>query len=458
MGLLKAGMGALGGNLADQWKEMIYCDSLGQDTLVAKGQKRTSDRSSNTHGEENIISNGSLVIVNDGQCMVIVEQGKVVDFSAEPGEFVYDTKAAPSVFAGSLGTSVVDTFKNIGKRFTFGGDTGVDQRVYYFNTKEIIGNKYGTVNPVPFRVVDQNIGLDIDISVRCNGEYSYKIVDPILFYTNVCGNVGSEYARTEISSQLKSELLTALQPAFARISAMGVRYSAIPAHTTELADALNDVLSSKWTELRGLKVVSFGVNTIAADQEDEALIKNLQKSAVMRDPNMAAAVLAGAQADAMVGAANNMSDGGAFMAFAGMNMAQNTGGMNSANLFQMGQQTGQQPSATSGQYASNGGFGAGAPQAAAQPAPQTAAQPAPQAVAPVAAAAAPTAATPDAGAWICTACGVSNTSKFCHECGSPKPKPALYRCDKCGWVPDDQSQPPKFCPECGDRFDENDRG
>ena len=243
MGLIKAVKGAIAGGLADQWREYFYCDSMDVDVLVTKGRKRTKGRAANNNGEENIISNGSVIAVNEGQCMIIVDQGKVVEFCAEAGEFTYDTSSEPSLFYGNLGENVKKTFATIGKRFTFAGDTGKDQRVYYFNTKEIMGNKYGTANPVPFRVVDQNIGLDIDISIRCNGEYSYKITDPLLFYTNVCGNITDDYEKRELDSQLKAELMTALQPAFARISAMGVRYSEVPGHTMELADALNDILS-----------------------------------------------------------------------------------------------------------------------------------------------------------------------------------------------------------------------
>lgn len=375
--------------------------------------------------------------------MIIVDQGKVVDFCAEAGEFRYDASTEPSLLYGSLGENIKKTFSTVGKRFTFGGDTAKDQRVYFFNTKEIMGNKYGTANPVPFRVVDQNIGLDIDISIRCNGEYSYKIVDPLLFYKNVCANVRDDFERREIDSQLKTELMTALQPAFAKISAMGIRYSAVPAHTMELADALNEVLSEKWAQLRGIEIVSFGINAMKASEEDEAMIKELQKSAVLRNPNMAAATLVGAQAEAMKAAASNTATG-PMMAFAGMNMATQAGGMNAQQLFQMG---------------------------AAQQAPMQQA----------ASAAAP-AATPVDG-WTCT-CGKSgNTGKFCGECGAPKPaadgwtcscgavnkgkfcsecgskKPAgepLYKCDKCGWEPEDPKNPPKFCPECGDPFDESD--
>ena len=446
MGLIKAFSGAVGGTLADQWKEFFYCDSLAENVLVAKGQKRTSRRSSNTKGEDNIISNGSGIAVNEGQCMIIVSQGEVVEFCAEPGAFTYDKSSEPSLFSGNLGKSILDTFKTIGRRFTYGGDTGKDQRVYYFNVKEIPGNKYGTASPVPFRVVDRNIGLDVDISIRCNGEYSYKIVDPLLFYKNVSGNVTDLYTRDRIDSMLKTELLTALQPAFAKISEMGIRYSALPGHTVEIADALNEVLSKKWGELRGIKVCSFGVNSVTASKEDEDMIKQYQKSAVMRDPGMAAAILTGAQAQAMQDAAKNQGQGGAFMAFAGMNMAQNQGGVNASQLFQM--QAQQQQAA-----------------AAAQAQKETAA-----------AKAAP------AGSWTCK-CGAVNTGKFCAECGAPKPddfwtctkcgaknkgkfctkcgakRPAgakVYRCDKCGWTPEDPAHPPKFCPECGDIFDDND--
>ncbi|WP_418302675.1 SPFH domain-containing protein [Lysinibacillus fusiformis] len=415
MGLLKAGIGALSGVLEDQWREYFYCESLSADVLVTKGVKRTSKRGSNK-GNDNIISNGSIIAINEGQCMMIVEQGKVVEFSSESGEYVYDTSTEPSIMYGSdLSQGIMETFKQIGKRFTFGGEPAKDQRVYYFNKKEIIGNKYGTPAPVPFRVIDRNIGLDIDIAIRCHGEYSYKIIDPLLFYTNVCGNVEREYTRDTIDSQLKSELMTALQPAFAHISASGVRYSEIPAHTVALADALNKVLSEKWLATRGLAVVSFGISTLKASEEDEAMIKQLQRNAVMRDPGMAAAHLTGAQADAMIAAANN--DAGAMSGFMGMNMAAQSGGVNTSQLYQLNEQNKQAQMA----------------QAAMQN--QTA---------------------KEAKAWTCT-CGHENIGKFCSECGTKKPTGALlYTCDKCGWTPEDPTNPPKFCPECGDVFDEND--
>lgn len=431
MGLLKAGLGAAGGVMADQWKEFIYCESMPADVLACKGSKRTGGRSSNTRGEDNVISNGSVIAVNDGQGMLVVQNGKIIEVALEPGEFVFDTGSEPSVFSGNLGDSIKETFANIGSRFTFGGDAGKDQRVYFINTKEIIGNKYGTASPVPFRVVDNNIGLDVDISVRCNGEYSYRITNPLLFYTNVCGNVTDSYTRDKIDSQLKSELLTALQPAFAAISDMGIRYSALPAHTMEIADALNEVLSEKWADLRGVEIVSFGVSSVKASEEDEAMIKELQRNAVFRNTNMAAAQLVGAQAQAMQDAAKNSA--GAFTGFMGMGMAQQSGGVNAQTLFQMGAQQpqAQQAAPADGWKCSCGAMNTGkfCTQCGAK--------------------------KPESG-WTC-ACGAVNQGKFCSQCGAKRPAGApLYRCDKCGWQPEDPTHPPKFCPECGDPFDDND--
>ena len=395
MGLIKALTGAAGGVLADQWKEYFYCNSLDEDTIVVKGQKKVSGRSSNTKGSDNIISNGSVIAVNEGQCMLIVDQGQVVEICSEAGEYTYDTSSEPSIFCGNLKESAAASIENIIKRIGFGGEAPKDQRVYFVNIKELVGNKYGTPNPVPFRVVDQNIGLDIDISIRCFGEYSYKIVNPVLFYTNVCGNVVSEYTRDKIDSQLKTELLTALQPAFAKISGMGIRYSALPGHTMEMADALNEVLSSKWSDLRGIEIVSFGMSSVKASDEDEAMLKELQRNAAFRNPTMAAAHMVGAQASAMQAAASNQNAGPA-MAFMGMNMANQAGGANVQNLFAMGQQQVQQVPA------------------------QTA---------------------PAVNTWTCT-CGAANTGKFCMECGAKKPE-AGWTC-ACGTV-----NTGKFCMECG---------
>ena len=438
MGLIAAGLNAIGGTLASQWKEYFYADALPDNVLVTKAAKKTKGRFGGSRFEDdNVISNGSVIAVADGQCMLIVDQGKVVDFSAEPGEYVFDQSSEPSLFYGALdGEKARALLKAAFDRFSFGGQAGKDQRVYYFNTREILGNKYGTPSPVPFRVVDNNIGLDVDIAIRCFGEYSYRVTNPILFYTNVCGNVEGDYTRDQIDSQLKSELLTALQPAFAKISDMGIRYSALPGHTVEIADALNEVLSEKWANLRGVEIVSFGVNSVKASEEDEAMIKELQRNAVFRNANMAAAHLVGAQAQAMQDAAKNA--GGAFTGFMGMNMAQSSGAANAAQLFQMGaQQQAQQP-APAQQSASAWKCACGAT-VTGRFCPECGAKKPEQ----------------DEG-WKCS-CGAVNKGKFCAECGARRPAGApVYRCDKCGWQPADPAHPPRFCPECGDPFDEND--
>lgn len=423
MGLIKAGLGAVGGTLADQWKEFFYCEAMDKNTMMVRGQKKIGGRSSNTKGHDNIISNGSGIAVADGQCMMIVEQGKIVEICAEPGEFTYDTSSEPSIFNGKLGKSIIDTFKTIGKRFTYGGDTGKDQRVYYFNTKELVDNKFGTPNPIPFRVVDKNIGLDIDVSVRCSGIYSYKIVNPLLFYTNVCGNVEKEYTREEIDSQLKTEFISALQPAFAKISELGVRPSALPGHAEELASAMNEVLTQKWTELRGLAIVSIAMNPITLPDEDSEIIKQAQKNAIMRNPGMAAATLVGAQADAMKSAASNSN--GAMTGFLGMGMAQNAGGINTNNLFAMNQQSENINNSNSwkcecgttstGKFCQNCGK--------ARPS--------------------------SSSSWKCE-CGSENVGKFCQNCGKPFISQQISeKCPNCGWKPFEGRPLPKFCPNCG---------
>ena len=442
MGLIKAGIGALGGVLADQWKEYFYCEAMPKNILVTKGEKRTGSRTSNTKGSDNIISNGSVIAVADGQCMIIVEQGKIVEVCAEPGEFVYDTSTEPSIFAGSLGRSILDTFKAIGRRFTFGGDTGKDQRVYYFNLREIGDNKYGTANPIPFRViVDESLGFKLSVDLRCNGVFSYKITNPLLFYTNVSGNVSSDYDRSEIDGMLKGELLNALQPALAKISAKKISYSEIPAYTNEIRDNLNEVLSSEWREKRGIEVFSINVNSLSIPEDQRKKITEWEEIAMTTNPNAAGARLVGAQADAMRDAANNQ--GGAMTGFMGMGMAMNAGGMNASNLFAMGQQqSAAQQQANQPQAAKSDSWTC--PKCGAQSTGKfcgECGEKRPQAP----------------NTWKCPTCGAENKGKFCGECGAKKPEGVpLYKCDKCGWEPEDPKHPPKFCPECGDPFDDKD--
>lgn len=436
MGLIKAAMGAIGGTLADQWKDYFYCDSIPNDTLVMIGKRYggSQGRSSNTSAE-NVITTGSKLVVNDGQCMIIVDDGKVEVICAEPGSYTYDKNAEKSIFVD--GSTIMEKLsilaEEIGRRFTFGGAVGKEQRIYYFNIKEITGNKFGTPSPVPFRVVDRNIGLDVDISIRCFGEYSYRIVDPIKFYGNVCGNVNDSFKRDQIESQLKTELLTALQPAFAKISEMGIRYSALPAHTMEIAEVLNQVLDQKWGQLRGIEVVSFGVSNVNASEEDEKMIKDLQRTKALSSPDMMVANYVAANAEAQKIVAGNSA--GAMTGFMGMGMLNNSAGVNVNSMFDMigrnqqtnsNQQTNQTQSTNQNQSAdgwtcSKGHSGNKGKFCA------ECGEPKP---------------TPPSE-WICE-CGAKNSGKFCSECGKPKPINDEWNCS-CGH----SGNKGKFCAECG---------
>ena len=439
MGLIKAGIGALGGTLADQWKEFFYCDALPNDVLMRKGEKRVSGRSSNTKGNDNIISNGSGIAVADGQCMIIVEQGKIVEVCAEPGEFTYDASTEPSIFSGNLGDSIMETFRTVGKRFAYGGDTGKDQRVYYFNTKEIIGNKFGTPNPIMFEVVNKRIGISRTVQVRCNGVYTYVISDPLLFYTRLCGNVEREFTRDQIDEQLKSEFIDALQPALGALAEQELRPAQIPAKANELKAAMNDALRQEWIDNRGISVGKIALNPITLTAEDMKKINELEDAAnVGSNPFMMAGRMTNATADAMQTAAGNSA--GAMTGFMGMGMVGmgGQGGFGAAqNLYNMGREAAAQqpsaPAAAAGWKCSCGATATG--------------KFCPECGAPKPA---------DAEGWTCS-CGTVNKGKFCQNCGAKKPAGVpQYRCDKCGWEPEKGTKPPKFCPECGDPFDDGD--
>ena len=468
MGVIKALLGSAGGVIADQWKEYFMCEALSTDVLVAKGKKKVTGRSSNTKGDENVITNGSVFSVAIGQCAIVLDQGLVTAICADPGEYTYDTSSEPSIFCDSLGKGIIDTFKNIGRRFTFGGVAAKDQRIYYINTKEILNNPYGTQNPVPFRLVDNNIGLDVDITVRCNGAYSYRIADPLLFFSTYSGNVANELRRDDIAAQLKTELLTALQPAFFDISQKGIRYNQLPGCTMELTDALRKALADKWLQKKGIELIEITVNSATIPKEDEDMIKQLQKTAVMRNAGMAAATLTEAQAQAMKDAANNKN--GAMMGFMGMNMAQQAGGIDAQSLFNMNaQQQAQQQAQAMAQQQAAANLNAWTCSCGTSNTGKFCTECAKPKPAPAGQWTCSCGATntgkfctecakpkPNADGWTCS-CGAVNTGKFCTECAKPRPAGApIYKCDKCGWTPEDPKNPPKFCPECGDSFDEND--
>ena len=442
MGLIKAGIGALGGVLADQWKEFFYCEAMDMDTLMVKGQKRTSGRSSNTKGSDNVISSGSGIAVADGQCMIIVEQGKVVEVCAEPGEYTYDTSTEPSIFAGSFGESLKNTFKAIGKRFTYGGDTGKDQRVYYFNTKEIMDNKFGTPSPIIFEVCNKRMNLYRTVNIRCNGVYSYVISDPLLFYTRIAGNVGDVFTRDIIDGQLKAEFVDALQPAFGALSEMEIRPAQIPAKANELKKAMNDALQTDWAQNRGLSIAKIALNPITLNPEDMQKIQSMEDAMTAgQNPFMMAGLDATSMAEARVAAANNTA--GAMTGFMGMGMAggvMGNGFSSAQNMYQMGVQQQQQQAAAAAPAAETDGWKCSCGATATGKFCPECGSPKPA----------------QAEGWTCS-CGKVNKGKFCSECGAKKPpEELLYRCDKCGWEPEDPKNPPKFCPECGDPFTDSD--
>jgi membrane protease subunit (stomatin/prohibitin family) len=422
--------GAIGnsvsGVFADQWKEYFYCDSLREDVLLTKASKRTGAKSANRKGNDNIISNGSIVAVNEGQCMIIVDQGKVVEICAEPGEFIYDSSTEPSIFAGSLGASIIESFKTMGKRFTFGGDTAKDQRVYFFNTKEIPDNRFGTPQPIPFRIViNEQMGFKMTVDVRLNGTYSYRIVDPIKFYTVVSGNVEEDYTRDRIDATLKSELMTALQPAMAEVSAKHISYDQIPAYADDFAAILNEQMKSQWGK-RGIEVFSMNISTPSIPEEQRKKLAEIEDNVMLMNPNMGAARMIASQGtlmtnqgEAMKAAAAN--EAGAVHGMMGMHMIGGMGGMGgmnpmaspavnqAANLYQMGQQPHYQPP-----------------------------------VAPV-----PTPQPASSDSWTCQ-CGNVCQDMFCSKCGSKKPEqPAGGFCTKCG----NQVAPDAmFCAKCGNKL------
>ncbi len=475
MGLIKALGTSISTTFADQWKEFFYCDSLPNNVLMRKGEKRVSSRSSNKKGSDNIISNGSGIAVADGQCMIIVEQGKVVEFCAEPGEFTYDSSTEPSLFAGSLGKSIIDTFKLIGKRFTYGGDTGKDQRVYYFNTKEILSNKFGTPSPIIFEVVNKRIGISRTVSVRCNGTYTYVISNPLLFYTKLCGNVEYEFTRDQIDDQLKSEFIDALQPAFGALAELELRPAQIPAKANELKAAMNEALKQDWIENRGISIGKIALNPITLSPEDMKKINQMEDAASLgSNPFMMAGRMTDSTANAMEAAANNSA--GAMTGFMGLGMAGGAmgGGFNAAqNFYNQGvqqqqmqqQQMPQSPQAPASQNTwkcscgteASGKFCPNCGSKKPEPKPAPAAWQC-SCGTQVSGNFCPNCGTkkPQDEGWTCS-CGSVNKGRFCPNCGSKKPAGVpQYKCDKCGWEPPKGTTAPRFCPECGDPFDNGD--
>ncbi len=474
MGIIQAALVGASQTFADMWEEFFVCESIPADTLVVRGKKQLGKHSSNKKGADNVISDGSGIVVHEGQAMIMVDQGMVIEIATEPGLYTYNSGTAPSIFSSSLGAGLKNTFKEIWDRIKHGGDAAKDQRIYYFNMKEIMDNKFGTQNPVPFRMTYQDLGRSFTVGVRCNGIYSYKICDPVLFYANVCGNITGSYSRSEIDSQLKSEFLDVLQPAFGKIGSTGIRYDELPTRQREVKSAIQLELDPEWKEKRGLVIEKVAINSATISAEDTKRIQDFEDRAWNTNAANAAATLVEAQAQAMQNAANNPN--GAAMGLFGMGMAQQVGGLNAQSLYGIAQQQGAVGASTAP--------GAGSNQAAAAAAGAWTCECGASNTGKFCASCGKAKPAP-ANTWKCS-CGAENTGKFCADCGKPKPadaapegwtcecgainkgkfcaecgkpKPAgapLYRCDKCGWEPADPYNPPKFCAECGDPFDDSD--
>lgn len=375
MGLIQAFKGSVSGELANQWKELFVSDSMSADTLVKRADHKVSGRSSNTKGDADVITKGSAIIVNEGQCAILVDSGKVIDVAAEPGAYEWEENGSASIFAGDFG----DIFKEFGRRFTFGGEKPVQQRVYFVNTKDIVGLKFGTPSPIPFRILDNNVGLDMDTTLKCNGNYSMRVSDPTQLYVSLAGNVKDEYTIEDIQDQLRATFIAALQPALGKLTNLGVRPSGIPSYTKEMSEAMGEELNSDWTNKYGLAITSVQILTTIIPDEDAATLKELQKTGAFRNQSMAGAALIGAQAEAMKNAASNPN--GAMMGFMGMNMAMQAGGANAQDLLNAGAAT---TGANQMAGAANGGTAAG-------------------------------------NRWFCPNCGNENFGNFCVNCGTKRP-------------------------------------
>ena len=392
MGLIKAITDSAFSYIGDLWEDYIYCDSLDSDTLVKKGKARRSGGGGN-RADENVITDGSRIAVNPGQTLIIVEDGRIIDFTAEEGGYEYQNGTQPSMFCGSFGESLKISFKSIQKRFAFGGLPGCDQRVYFVNTKEIMNNRFGFGN-VPYRDGE----FDLTVLLQGFGIYSFRITDPIRFYTNVCGNVSDSFSNSAIQSQLKTELQNAMLPVLGRLAENGVRYDEVPRRTEEILSLLREQLNNRWYNDRGIEIHTMAFSSILPDDESIEKIRELQESRVYSGNRMMLGARVGAaQANAMESAAENPS--GAVNGFMGMGMAQQSGGVNVSELMK------EPPKQVSRDT--------------------------------------------DEDNWTCV-CGMLNTMAFCPKCGSKRPE--ALKCSSCGYTFPENASEYAFCPKCGQKL------
>lgn len=404
MGIIKAATSTIGGGLADQWLEVFEPDNMGDTTVMTKGVKvrRNDKRGSNRKGTEDVITDGSVIHVYPNMMMLLVDGGKIIDYTAEEGYYTVKNDLAPSMFNGSLKDAISETFN----RFKFGGVTPQKQQVFYINLQEIKGIRFGTSSPLNYFDNFYNA----ELFLRAHGNYSLRITDPILFYTNAIPKNKTQVDINDINEQYLAEFLTALQTAINKMSADGERISYVPSKSMELSKYMGEVLDDSWRELRGMEIVSVAVASISYTDDSVKLINMRNQGAMLGDPNVREGYVQGSIARGMESAGSNAA--GATTGFVGMGMGMNTTGGYLNQAAQNNQQQIQQNQEN--QQKQNNG-----------------------------------------DSWDCPQCGTSNTGKFCSNCGTAKPKgtPSLQmKCSECSEIIDLANGIPKFCPNCGKPF------
>ena len=458
MGIIKAVASAVGGALADQWLEAIEPDDMGDRIVFARGVQVRRGKGSNTKGSSDIVSNGSVIHVYPNQFMMLVDGGKVVDYTAEEGYYTIDHSAMPSMFNGQFGEALKESFN----RIRFGGITPTAQKVYYVNLQEIKGIKFGTRNPVNYFDNFYNA----ELFLRAHGTYSIKVTDPLKFYGEVIPKNADRVDIDSINEQYLSEFLEAFQTSVNQMSADGTRISFVTSKSRELGRYMADTLDEEWNKLRGMEIQSVGIASITYDEESQNLINLRNKGAMMGDSGIREGYVQSTIAEGLKNAGSNsagslagfmgmgfgMQTGGGFMGAASntnMQQMQNQGNWSAAGAQQAGMNPG--PGAPAGARQTGMDPGPGAPGGTARAgmnpgvgAPAGTAQSGvnPGAGAPVGTAQSGMNPGPGTAGWYCPNCGTPNSGKFCSECGNPRPA-ADWTCS-CGTV-----NSGKFCSECG---------
>ncbi len=401
MGLIKAIGSAIGGSLADQWLEVIEPNDMGDNTVFTSGVtvRKNDSRNSNRKGTVDTVSNGSIIHVYPNQFMMLIDGGKVVDYTAEEGYYKVDDSSLPSLFNGTFKDALMESFQ----RIKFGGVTPGSQKVFYINLQEIKGIKFGTPNPLNYFDNFYNS----ELFLRTHGTYSIKITDPLLFYMEAIPRNESKVEIQDINEQYLSEFLEALQSAMNQMSVDGIRISHVASKGTELSKYMADILDENWKNTRGMEIQAVGISSISYDDESKELINMRNKGAMLGDPSVREGYVQGSIARGMEAAGSN--EAGAAQTFMGMGMGMQAGGgfmgaASASNQRQMEEQRTQKAESSSNIKSGNG--------------------------------------------WFCTECGAKNTGNFCSECGNKRNTPNV--CTNCGYKPEGET--PKFCPECGNKF------